>query len=78
MKRYSLLWRKFGEKEFSHQEACRLLQDDRDFVSLILSDLKKAQWLGVRINPQDSRKRLYRLISPEEAVKGMEKTEVRK
>jgi hypothetical protein len=78
MKRYSLLWQKFGDKEFGHSEACRALQDDREFVSLILSDLKKAQWLEVRINPQDSRKRVYRLVSPEETVKGMGKTEVRK
>ena len=73
MKRYSLLWQKFGDREFQHSEACRALQDDREFVSLILSDLKKAQWLEVRINPRDSRKRVYRLISPEEAVKGMGK-----
>jgi hypothetical protein len=33
---------------------------------------------GGRINPQDSRKRVYRLVSPEEAVKGMGKTEAGK
>ena len=78
MKRYAILWQKFREREFQHSEACRVLQDDREFVSLILSDLKKAQWLEVRINPQDSRKRVYRLISPEEAVRGMGESEVRK
>ena len=78
MKGYSLLWQKFGEKEFQHSEACSVLKGDgKDFVSEVLSCLKKAQWLEVRINPQDSRKRVYRLISPEEAIKGMGKAEVR-
>lgn len=77
MKRYAMLWQAFGEKEFQHSEACHALQNDREFVSLILSDLKKAQWLEVRINPQDSRKRVYRLISPEQAVEGMGNSEVR-
>ncbi len=71
MKRYSRLWQAFGEREFQHSEACRVLKEDRDFISEVLSGLKKAEWLGVRINPQDSRKRVYRLTSPEDAVKGM-------
>ena len=70
MKRYSLLWQAFGKAEFGHSESCRVLRGDgKDFVSEVLSGLKKASWLEVRINPQDSRKRVYRLISPEEAVK---------
>jgi hypothetical protein len=72
MKRYSLLWQRFGEGEFQHSEACRVLRAGcKDLVSEVLSGLKNAHWLEVRINPQDSRKRVYRLISPEEAVKGM-------
>jgi len=76
MKQYSLLWQRFGEKEFQDSEACRTLKEQEDFVSEVLSGLKKAQWLEVRINPQHSRKRAYRLISPEEAVKGMGKSEL--
>ena len=80
MKRYAMLWQAFGEREFQHSEACRALKGDgKDFVSEVLSGLKKSQWLEVRINPQDSRKRVYRLISPEEAVKGMgEESKVKK
>jgi len=74
MKRYSLLWQAFGRREFQHSESCRALRGDgKDFVSEVLSGLKKSGWLEVCINPQDSRKRVYRLVSPEEAVKGMGK-----
>ncbi len=69
-----MLWNTFRKKEFDHKEACDTLKDEEATVSLVLSDLKKAQWLEVRINPQDSRKRVYKLISPEEAVKGMGKS----
>jgi len=42
-------------------------------ISIILSDLKKAGWLEVRLDPNDSRKRLYKLISPEDALKEIAK-----
>jgi len=38
-------------------------------ISIILSDLKKASWLEVRLSLNDSRKRLYKLIIPEKALK---------
>lgn len=65
----------FGGREFSHSETCGILAVDGDFVSLVLSELKRAGWLEVRINPQDSRKRVYRLVSPEAAVEGMGKAD---
>lgn len=68
MKAYSKLWTKFKNKEFNHEEASKTLNEDK-MVSIILSELKKAGWLEIRLHPQDSRKRLYKLISPEESVK---------
>ncbi len=71
MRKYALLWNRFQEKEFDHAEACGILKDGEVNVSLALSDMKKAGWLEVRINPQDSRKRVYRLLSPQEGVRSM-------
>jgi len=31
--------------------------------------MKKAGWLEIKLDPTDSRRRLYKLISPEEVVK---------
>lgn len=70
MKRYSILWNKFKNKEFTHEEASGALKDKK-MISVILSDLKKAGWITVKLHPEDSRKRIYRLKSPEEATKEM-------
>ncbi len=72
MKAYSKLWTKFKNKEFNHDEASKTLNNDK-MVSIILSELKQRGWLEIRLHPKDSRKRLYKLISPEEAIKEMSK-----
>ena len=72
MKRYSTLWNTFKDREFTHKQAIKALKEkDERVVSLCLSDIKKYGWLGVRLNPEDSRIRLYKLKGPEEAVKEM-------
>lgn len=72
MKRYSILWNTFKDKEFTHKQATEALKEkDERVVSLCLSDIKKYGWLEVRLNPEDSRIRLYKLKAPEEAVKEM-------
>ena len=48
MKAYSKLWIKFKNKEFNHEDASMTLNDDK-MISIILSDLKKAGWLEVRL-----------------------------
>ncbi|MHA1690494.1 MAG: SAM-dependent DNA methyltransferase, partial [Candidatus Heimdallarchaeaceae archaeon] len=71
MRRYSKLWNTFKDKEFDHEQASKALDDDK-MVSVILSDLKKAGWLEIRLHPDDSRKRIYKLKNPEDAVREIE------
>ena len=72
MKRYSTLWNKFRSEEFTHKQAIEALKEkDERVVSLCISDLKKYGWLEARLDPEDSRIRLYKLKGPEEAVKEM-------
>lgn len=69
MQRYSLLWRSFGPKQFSHLQASKSLKEKKEaLASVILSELKKNGWLVLELDPKDSRKRLYTLRSPEEVV----------
>ena len=72
MKRYSKLWKKFKDKEFDHGQASKALNDDK-MTSIILSDLKKAGWLEIKLHPEDSRKRIYKLKNPEDAITEIEK-----
>jgi len=72
MQRYSTLWNKFGDKEFNHDDAFKTLNRDK-MISIALSELRRFGWLGIKLDPNDARKRVYRLKSPEHAVKEMEK-----
>ena len=69
MKHYSKLWSKFKDKQFTHQQAEDLLKITN--TSIVLSRLKKFGWLNLTLDPEDSRKRLYKLKDPAEAVKEM-------
>lgn len=74
MERYSLLWRKFKDREFDHDEASKILKEEKEsLVSVILSELKKHAWLTIKLHPDDSRKRIYKLKKPEDAVSKIEK-----
>ncbi len=71
MKHYSKLWSKFKDKQFTHPQAEELLKITN--TSIVLSRLKKYGWLQPELDPEDSRKRLYKLKDPSEAVKEMAK-----
>ena len=69
-KRYALLWNKFKDKEFTFEQAEKVLKDNAG-INVFLSDLRKAGWLEVNLNSDDTRKRVYKLKNPEEALKEM-------
>ena len=68
MQRYSALWNKFKDKEFNHEEAFKTLNRDK-MLSIVLSELRQAGWLEMKLSTEDSRKRNYKLKSPEQSVK---------
>ena len=70
MNRYSILWNEFKDKEFNHEEALKTLNKDK-MLSIVLSELRQAGWLEMKLSPEDARKRIYKLKSPEQAVKEM-------
>ncbi len=72
--RYSLLWRLLKKREFTHEYAVEVLKEKKErLVSVILSELKKHNWLTIKLDPIDSRKRIYTLNSPEDIIKEIEK-----
>jgi len=66
MKHYSKLWIKLKDKQFTHKQADDLLKITN--TSIVLSRLKKYGWLELSLDPEDSRKRLYKLKKPNIAV----------
>lgn len=68
--RYAVLWNKFKNKQFTFEQAGKVLKDNKG-INVFFSDLRKAGWLTVSLNEKDTRKRVYKLKSPEECFKGM-------
>ena len=73
LQRYAMLFRKYEDGEFSFQEAMKTLkEDDKVYASMVLSELRKAGWLVLKIHPDDARKRIYNLVMPDVAIKKIE------
>ena len=70
MQRYSTLWNKFKDREFNHDDAFKTLNKDK-MISIALSELRQSGWLEIKLDPNDARKRVYKLKNPEQVVKGM-------
>jgi hypothetical protein len=62
IKRYKELWISFQDKEFTFEDASKLLKEkDNKFVSVTISRLRKLGWVNVKLSKNDNRKRLYSL-----------------
>ena len=69
VKRYMKLWGRFKDKSFSFEDAKKTLKEDNKFLSVVLSEMKNEEWLTLELDPEDARKRLYKLLSLEEVMK---------
>jgi len=71
-KRHKLLWEAFRKSPFRFEDAFKnlkeKLQDSEEQINVILSELRKRGWLGVEFDPDDARKRVYKLKSSEEMI----------
>ncbi|SNQ59221.1 class I SAM-dependent DNA methyltransferase [Candidatus Methanoperedens nitratireducens] len=71
-KRYSLLWDAFTDSEFTLDKAVELLgetnKDKKEEIPVYLSEIRKAGWLTDELDPNDARKRLYKLKSKEKII----------
>jgi hypothetical protein len=72
MRSYAELWQHFKDRQFEHHEAIEFLGE---LTSAVFNNLKKNGWLAVELHPSDSRKRIYRLKSPEQAIKEIVETQ---
>lgn len=72
VKRHSALENAFGSSVFTMPQAAGELEknfnDRKEDVNVILSELKKAGWLKVQMNPVDSRKKIYTLVGRKELI----------
>jgi DNA-binding MarR family transcriptional regulator len=67
MTRYSKLWSKFKEKEFTREQAERLMPKD-SAIAVFFSELRKAGWVEMKMSQEDARKTVYKLKDPTKAI----------
>ena len=65
MRAYARLWVAFKGQEFSSKQASKILSKGSQATSLVLSELRKAEWLTTKLDAIDARKRTYQLKAPE-------------
>jgi len=77
--RYAKLWRIFGTNYFNKKDAVEALTENnihlskrKALISVVLSDLKKAGWLTMMIDPVDGRCNISRLRDPVDIILNME------
>ncbi len=70
--RHNVLWTAFQTKPFRMADAAQALKkntgDTKNQINVILSELRKKELLTSQVDPQDARKRIYRLKSKEEVI----------
>ncbi len=65
MKRYSKLWKKYNRKTFTYEDIKKVLTvDDTRMISVFINELRKANWIEIQLDKEDTRKRIYQLKSP--------------
>lgn len=71
-RRYAALWQQFKEKPFTYKDAEGVLKfDDKNIISVMFSEMRKAGWLTVELSEEDARMRIYKLHEPDSVVEEM-------
>jgi len=69
MVKYSIIWSKTKGGEFTYGDVRKAIKGKDANINNVLSSMRKRGWLLTELDPHDSRRRIYRLKSPNEAVK---------
>lgn len=68
---YAKLWATFKNKEITHLQISKLLNETENRTSVLLNHLKKAGWITISLSPEDSRKRIYTLKHPQKIMEAI-------
>lgn len=58
-----------GTEEFCFDDVGELLGYTRSYMGQFLSKLVKAGWIEKRVDPSDGRRKIYRIINPDDTLK---------
>lgn len=77
IERYAEIYRNVKCNEFNREEAQKLLEEvglykNDKHTNTFFSELQKKGWIRVEKDKSDSRRRKFRLVSPENAILNLE------
>ncbi|NLE26529.1 MarR family transcriptional regulator [Methanoculleus horonobensis] len=64
LEKFARLYAERGTSEFRFQEAEEILGETEKYVGQILPNLVRAGWLEKKVDPEDSRRKIYRVVDP--------------
>jgi len=71
-RRHKVLWDAYQNSPFRFADAAKILKekmhDNESQINVFLSELRKRGWLAVEPDPDDARKKIYKIISIEEII----------
>ncbi|MBI2559055.1 hypothetical protein HYW20_07075 [Candidatus Woesearchaeota archaeon] len=73
LQKYAALWNKLGSRPFEFEDAEKILKLNESHLLVTLHRLKQKGWLSTKPHPTASKKSLYRIIPPNNAVRGLSK-----
>jgi len=64
LEKFARLYAEKGTSEFRFQEAEEILGETEKYIGQILPNLVKAGWLEKKVDPEDNRRKIYRIVEP--------------
>lgn len=71
-RRFILLRTHFGNRKFTFQEALDFLQEDSRIINLLLAGLRNYGWLTSEKDPENKRRRYYKLKTIDKVYEELE------
>lgn len=68
LEKLARLYAEKGTSEFRFQEAEEVLGETEKYVGQILPNLVKAGWLEKKVDPEDNRRKIYRVVDPSKTL----------
>ena len=62
--RLSKIYKEFDSKEITYEQIENILKEDKNTISVFLNELRRAEWIEVKLNKEDMRKRIYVIKEP--------------
>ena len=68
LEKFARLYAERGTSEFRFQEAEEILGETEKYVGQILPNLVRAGWLEKKVDPEDNRRKIYRIVDPNKTL----------